>query len=167
MDIQPHKHTHTTREEGSPHPRANSRMATLVKEWRCFAGAVRQFRHASAATKTDMTFTVYLPPQALEGTKTVPVRGIGCPSERGSVCWMWAVACGCALLWYVGYANSPRVKGDPVLARCLRGLTPLAASSLSFIRVLVVCSCVHLCVYVCVHAPLYVPTHRCCTGCPA
>ena len=48
--------------------------ATLLKEWKCFAGVVKQFRHASSATKTDMTFTIYLPPQALAGSR-VPVRG--------------------------------------------------------------------------------------------
>jgi S-formylglutathione hydrolase len=59
--------------------------ATLLKEWKCFAGVVRQFRHASLATKTDMTFTIYLPPQALEGTR-VPVlywlSGLTCTDEN-------------------------------------------------------------------------------------
>jgi len=58
----------------------------LVKEWRCFAGAVRQFKHASTATKTEMTFSVYLPPQALDLTKRVPVlywlSGLSCSDEN-------------------------------------------------------------------------------------
>ena len=47
-------------------------MARVLKEIKCFGGVVRQLSHASAATKTQMGFTVFLPPAAQ--TQAVPVR---------------------------------------------------------------------------------------------
>merc|ERR1719215_1587129 len=60
---------------------------TLVSEWRAFAGVVRKFTHLSSSTKTEMTFSVFLPPVALgESPTAVPalwyLSGLTCTSEN-------------------------------------------------------------------------------------
>ena len=56
-----------------------------VSETKCFSGLVVKYQHDSTSTKTPMTFTVYLPPAALAGTK-VPVlywlSGLTCTSDN-------------------------------------------------------------------------------------
>lgn len=41
----------------------------MISDVRCFGGAQQVWRHASDATRTDMTFGLYLPPQALAGER--------------------------------------------------------------------------------------------------
>jgi S-formylglutathione hydrolase len=50
---------------------------------RCFGGTQGVHRHASAATGTEMTFSVYVPPQAGRGPVPVPwwLSGLGCTRE--------------------------------------------------------------------------------------
>lgn len=54
---------------------------------RCFGGVQSTFTHASTATGTDMTFAVYLPPQAQ--SRRVPalyyLAGLTCSPETGSI----------------------------------------------------------------------------------
>jgi len=56
----------------------------LVKKNKAFGGWVKQFRHASKSTKTDMTFSVFLPSQS--ETAKVPVlyflSGLTCTDEN-------------------------------------------------------------------------------------
>ena len=58
-----------------------------VAEHRCFGGTQGVWRHASDSTATDMTFAVYLPPQAQDGP--VPVlmylSGLTCTWENVTV----------------------------------------------------------------------------------
>lgn len=54
----------------SPSPSGSS--LSLVKQWKCFGGYVKQYSHDSYATKTPMKFTIFLPPAAEQ--VTVPVR---------------------------------------------------------------------------------------------
>ncbi|UOO80991.1 S-formylglutathione hydrolase [Uruburuella testudinis] len=60
---------------------------TLISRHKMFNGHHERYRHASAATGTDMTFAVYLPPQALQGYQ-VPVlywlSGLTCTDENFS-----------------------------------------------------------------------------------
>jgi len=35
-----------------------------LKSWKVFGGVVRKYQHQSASTKTDMTFSIFLPPKA-------------------------------------------------------------------------------------------------------
>ena len=55
-----------------------------VMETRCFGGTMGYYRHASKANNCDMTFAVYVPPQASEGK--VPVvtflQGLTCTHEN-------------------------------------------------------------------------------------
>jgi len=59
----------------------------LVSSQRCFGGWQRRFRHASASTRCEMTFSVYLPPQAQDGAR-VPalywLSGLTCTDENFS-----------------------------------------------------------------------------------
>lgn len=41
----------------------------LLSEHACFGGVQRFYRHASTAIGLPMRFSVYLPPQALAGTR--------------------------------------------------------------------------------------------------
>lgn len=56
----------------------------LVKQNKMFGGWVKQFKHASIATKTEMTFSVFLPKETESGT--VPVlyylSGLTCTDEN-------------------------------------------------------------------------------------
>jgi S-formylglutathione hydrolase len=56
---------------------------TLIKRHKCFDGWVEYYSHASKATRTDMRFAVYLPPQAAQ--RKVPVlyylSGLTCTEE--------------------------------------------------------------------------------------
>ncbi|QEY24701.1 S-formylglutathione hydrolase [Neisseria animalis] len=58
---------------------------TLISENKLFNGSQRRYRHFSETTQCDMTFAVYLPPQALQGYK-VPVlywlSGLTCTDEN-------------------------------------------------------------------------------------
>jgi len=42
----------------------------LVKQNKAFGGWVKQFRHASVSTKTDMTFSVFLPPVSIRDIRS-------------------------------------------------------------------------------------------------
>ena len=50
-------------------------MAALkkVSQWKMFGGYVKQFTHESVSTKTQMRFSVYLPPAAAVAGAKVPV----------------------------------------------------------------------------------------------
>ena len=58
-----------------------------LNEWRSHGGWQRVYKHASTSTKTDMTFSVFVPPQAEDGTK-VPVlwflSGLTCTWENAT-----------------------------------------------------------------------------------
>lgn len=60
-------------------------MLTLLNQYKCFGGSHQRHRHFSTATQCDMTFAIYLPPQALNGTR-VPVlywlSGLTCTDEN-------------------------------------------------------------------------------------
>ena len=56
----------------------------IIESHKCMGGIVRFYRHASTATRTDMTFSVFLPPQAAAGK--VPIlyflSGLSCTAEN-------------------------------------------------------------------------------------
>ncbi|STZ75798.1 S-formylglutathione hydrolase [Bergeriella denitrificans] len=60
---------------------------TLISETKMFNGRQARYRHFSRSTQCDMTFAVYLPPQALQGYR-VPVlywlSGLTCTDENFS-----------------------------------------------------------------------------------
>ena len=60
-------------------------MLTLLNEYKHFNGAHRRYRHFSQSTQCDMIFAIYLPPQALAGSR-VPVlywlSGLTCTDEN-------------------------------------------------------------------------------------
>ena len=64
-----------------------SALLEPVSSQRCFGGWQRRFRHASASTRCEMTFSVYLPPQAEAGAR-VPalywLSGLTCTDENFS-----------------------------------------------------------------------------------
>ena len=91
----------------------------LLAESRCFGGLQRRYRHGSAVLDCEMTFSVFLPPQALEGA-AVPalywLSGLTCSDEnfmQKAGAQRSAAALGLAL---VAPDTSPRgeqVPGDP------------------------------------------------------
>lgn len=56
----------------------------LVKQTKAQGGLIKQFSHESAATKTTMTFSIFLPPAASDSNK-VPVlfylAGLTCSDD--------------------------------------------------------------------------------------
>ncbi|MHA1528154.1 MAG: S-formylglutathione hydrolase [Alphaproteobacteria bacterium] len=85
-----------------------------VSENRCFGGVQGVYRHQAESTGCDMTFAVYLPPQAEDGT--VPclwyLSGLTCTHENAMVkagAQAWAAEAGLALVFP---DTSPR--GDEV-----------------------------------------------------
>ncbi|MBP9183854.1 MAG: S-formylglutathione hydrolase [Fuscovulum sp.] len=84
-----------------------------ISENRCFGGVQGVYTHASAATGTDMTFGLFLPPQAEDGP--VPVlwylSGLTCTHENAMVkagAQGWAAEAGIALIFP---DTSPRGEG--------------------------------------------------------
>jgi S-formylglutathione hydrolase len=76
----------------------------IVSENRCFGGVQGVYRHAASTTGCDMTFAVYLPPQAEDGP--VPVlwylSGLTCTHENAMVkagAQGWAAGQGIALVF--------------------------------------------------------------------
>lgn len=63
-----------------------SKDLILVAENKCFGGAHRRYRHASAAVACDMTFAVFLPPAVVERGEAAPVlywlSGLTCTDEN-------------------------------------------------------------------------------------
>ncbi len=59
----------------------------VVNTWRSFGGEQRVYKHISTLTKTEMQFSVYMPPAALKGDK-VPVlfylSGLTCTWENAT-----------------------------------------------------------------------------------
>jgi S-formylglutathione hydrolase len=57
----------------------------LLTESRCFSGLQQRYRHCSSVLDCEMTFSIYLPPQALRGNR-VPViywlSGLTCTDEN-------------------------------------------------------------------------------------
>ncbi len=60
---------------------------SLVSSNRCFSGTQYIYRHASAATQTDMTFAAYIPPQAEKGPCPALffLSGLTCSEENATV----------------------------------------------------------------------------------
>ncbi|MFI0396474.1 S-formylglutathione hydrolase [Paracoccus jiaweipingae] len=84
-----------------------------LSENRCFGGTQGVYRHRSQATHTDMTFGLYLPPQAEHGR--VPVlwylSGLTCTHENAMTkagAQAWAAQAGLALIFP---DTSPRGEG--------------------------------------------------------
>ncbi len=89
-------------------------METL-SENRCFGGTQGVYKHLSTATKTDMTFAVFMPEEAAHGP--VPVlwflSGLTCTHENAMVkagAQIWAAEHGIALVFP---DTSPRGEGVP------------------------------------------------------
>lgn len=86
-----------------------------ISENRCFDGTQGVYRHASAATGTDMTYGLFLPAEAAQGP--VPVlwylSGLTCTHENAMVkagAQLWAAEQGVALVFP---DTSPRGEGVP------------------------------------------------------
>jgi len=54
-----------------------------LKSWKVFGGYVRKFQHHSSSTKTDMTFSVFLPPKAVASS----------PQRVPSLYWLSGLTC--------------------------------------------------------------------------
>lgn len=88
-----------------------------VSQTRCFGGTHTRYRHAAEATACDMTYAVFLPPQAVEGGRRVPVlywlSGLTCTDEnfmQKAGAMRMAAELGLAL---VAPDTSPRGEGVP------------------------------------------------------
>jgi S-formylglutathione hydrolase len=83
---------------------------------KAFGGVQGVYRHASSATGTDMTFSVFVPPQALAGAK-VPVvwylSGLTCTHANVTEKGDFRRACAELGLIFVAPDTSPRGEGVP------------------------------------------------------
>ena len=86
-----------------------------VSETKCFGGSQGVYRHASAATGTDMTFQVFIP-EHREGEK-LPVlwwlSGLTCTHENAMIKCHYHQACAEHGVILVGPDTSPRGEGVP------------------------------------------------------
>ena len=89
-----------------------------ISENRCFGGTQGVYRHASRATGTDMTFGLFLPPDAADGP--VPVlwylSGLTCTHENAMVkagAQAWAAQQGIALVFPDTSPRGDGVADDP------------------------------------------------------
>src|SRR3954469_555016 len=87
----------------------------IVSEARSHGGRQLVVRHASAATSTDMTFSIFLPPQAESGAK-LPVlwflSGLTCTHANVTEKGEFRAACAEQGIIFVASDTSPR--GDDV-----------------------------------------------------
>ena len=90
----------------------------VISKWRCHGGEQRVLRHASTCTGTDMTFAVFVPPQAAE--RRVPVlwylSGLTCTHANVMEKGEYRRACAELGLLFVAPDTSPRgpdVPDDP------------------------------------------------------
>jgi S-formylglutathione hydrolase len=94
-------------------------MLTLLSENRSFGGVHRRYRHHSAALNCEMTFAVYLPPQALSGARVPALHwlsGLTCTDEnfmQKAGAHRLAAELGLALLAPDTSPRGPEVPGDP------------------------------------------------------
>ena len=88
----------------------------IVSEARSHGGQQLVVRHASAATSTDMTFSIFLPPQAEEGRKLPVVwylSGLTCTHANVTEKGEFRAACAEHGLIFVAPDTSPRGEGVP------------------------------------------------------
>jgi S-formylglutathione hydrolase len=88
----------------------------IVSENRSHGGRQLVVKHASAATSTDMTFSIYLPPQA-DGGERLPVvwylSGLTCTHANVTEKGEYRAACAEHGLIFVAPDTSPRGEGVP------------------------------------------------------
>jgi len=87
----------------------------IVSENKSFGGRQLVVRHASSSTSTDMTFSIYLPPQVEAGGKLPVVwylSGLTCTHANVTEKGEYRAACGSQGLIFVAPDTSPR--GDDV-----------------------------------------------------
>ena len=87
----------------------------IVSENKSFGGRQLVVRHASSSTSTDMTFSIYLPPQVEAGGKLPVVwylSGLTCTHANVTEKGEYRAACASQGLVFVGPDTSPR--GDDV-----------------------------------------------------
>jgi len=88
----------------------------IVSENRSHGGRQLVVKHASAATSTDMTFSVFLPPQAEQGGKLPVVwylSGLTCTHANVTEKGEYRAACADLGLIFVAPDTSPRGEGVP------------------------------------------------------
>nr|WP_308517982.1 S-formylglutathione hydrolase [Sphingomonas limnosediminicola] len=88
----------------------------IVSEARSHGGRQLVVRHASSATSTDMTFSIFLPPQAEEGRKLPVVwylSGLTCTHANVTEKGEYRAACAEHRLIFVAPDTSPRGEGVP------------------------------------------------------
>jgi S-formylglutathione hydrolase len=88
----------------------------VVSENRSHGGRQLVLKHASSATQTDMTFSIFLPPQAVDGAK-VPIvwylSGLTCTHANVTEKGEYRAACAEHGLIFVAPDTSPRGEGVP------------------------------------------------------
>ncbi len=86
---------------------------TTVSENRAFGGVQGVYRHASAATGTDMTFSVYVPPHAPGATMPVLwyLSGLTCTHANVTEKGEYRRACAEAGVIFIAPDTSPRGEG--------------------------------------------------------
>jgi S-formylglutathione hydrolase len=89
----------------------------LVSQTKSFGGHQGVYRHASRETKTPMTFSVYLPPQAAQAGARLPVvwylSGLTCTHANVTEKGQFQRACAELGLIFVAPDTSPRGEGTP------------------------------------------------------
>jgi S-formylglutathione hydrolase len=88
----------------------------ILSEAKSHGGRQLVAKHASVATGTDMTFSIYLPPQAEDGTKLPVVwylSGLTCTHANVTEKGEYRAACASQGLIFVAPDTSPRGEGVP------------------------------------------------------
>lgn len=88
----------------------------IVSENKAYGGRQLVVKHASSATSTDMTFSIFLPPQAEEGGKRPVVwylSGLTCTHANVTEKGEYRAACAEHGLIFVAPDTSPRGEGVP------------------------------------------------------
>ena len=88
----------------------------IVSENKSHGGRQLVVKHASAATSTDMTFSIYLPPQAQQGARLPVVwylSGLTCTHANVTEKGEYRAACAELGLVFVAPDTSPRGEGAP------------------------------------------------------
>ena len=88
----------------------------VVSEWRSHGGRQLVVKHQSAATATDMSFSIFLPPQATGGSKLPVVwylSGLTCSPMNVTEKGEYRAACAELGLIFIAPDTSPRGEGVP------------------------------------------------------
>jgi len=94
---------------------AEAKALTLVRQWKCFGGFVKKFKHLSQATRCEMTFSVFLPQIETPVPTLYWLSGLTCTDDnfsQKSGAFKYAAAHEIALVMPDTSPRGVKVEGD-------------------------------------------------------